>query len=167
MKIFLIGFMGSGKSMFGKEFALSAGLFFADLDEIIEINEGKNISNIFAKEGEEVFRVLEHKALLQAINTMDDVVIAVGGGTPCFFDHMKLMNQVGQTIYLKYPPEKLFEYLKEEPDKRPLISGKSDEELIDYIRKKLKEREFFYEQAQHILSWPEISVEALKKIISQ
>ena len=159
--------MGSGKSMLGKSLASATGLFFADLDEMIETSAGKTITEIFANEGEEVFRVLEHETLLKAVHTLDDVIIAVGGGTPCFFDHMDLMNKTGKTIYLKYTPEKLFEYLREEPDKRPLISGKSDKELRDYIHRKLKEREPFYQQARHTLTWPEISIGLLEKIISR
>ena len=91
MKIFLIGFMGSGKSMLGKSLASSTGFLFADLDKVIETDAGKSISEIFKNDGEEPFRVLEHEALLKIINTLKDAVIAVGGGTPCFFDHMKLM----------------------------------------------------------------------------
>lgn len=152
--------------MLGKKLASATGLLFADLDEIIENSAGKTIPEIFASEGEEAFRVLEHETLLRVVNTLEDAIIAVGGGTPCFFDHMDLMNKAGRTIYLKYTPEKLFEYLKEEPDKRPLISGKSNRELMDYIHKTLKEREPYYQQASHTLAWPDISVESLVKIIS-
>ena len=165
MKIFLIGFMGSGKSKLGKSLASFADLLFADIDEVIEIDAGKSIPEIFKNDGEEQFRVLEHEALLKVINTLRDAVIAVGGGTPCFFDHMKLMNRAGITIYLKYTPDKLFEHLKDESDKRPLLSGKTDKELFSYIQYKLKEREPFYNQSRHIISWPEISVDKLKEIV--
>ena len=166
MRIFLIGFMGSGKSTFGKELAEQAGLAFADLDDIIETEQRQSIREIFDHGGEERFRVAEHEALLRTIHHTDELVLALGGGTPCFFGHMELLNKTGTTVYLKYPPEVLFGYLQNEPDKRPLLSGMSPDELLKYIQDKLREREPFYMQAQKILEWPDISVPSLLKALN-
>ena len=166
MLVFLIGFMGSGKTTLGRQLASEAGLTFADLDGIIETGAGKDISEIFKEIGEERFRVLEHETLLK-IFQLKKTVVAVGGGTPCFFNNMELMNRAGITIYLKYPPEILFKFLKEEPDTRPLISGMADKELLTYIRYKLQERKPFYEQAKHILTWPDITVKRLEEILGR
>ncbi len=165
MRVFLIGFMGSGKTTYGRELAERAGRVFIDLDEVIETEAGKSITEIFAGGGEERFRVLEHEALRRTIAIHPEAVIAVGGGTPCYFNNMELMNGSGITIYLQHPPEVLAAYLEEEPDKRPLISGMGRKELREYIAGKLQEREPFYRQAQVILKWPDISAAALMRFI--
>ena len=152
--------MGSGKSTLGQQVAARAGFHYVDLDEVIETNTGETVAALFTKNGEEYFRVLEHE-ILRRVTDVKDTVISLGGGTPCFFDHMTLLNKAGITIYLKYPPEILFRHLKEEPDKRPLISGKTDDELLDYIIRTLKKREPFYARAKHILTYPDISVKII------
>ena len=157
--------MGSGKTTYGRELAERAGKVFIDLDEVIEADAGKSIMDIFAGEGEERFRVLEHETLRRVIATHPEGVIAVGGGTPCYFNNMDLMNTSGTTIYLQHPPEVLAAYLEEEPDKRPLISGMGREELREYISGKLQEREPFYRRAQVILQWPDISAAALMRFL--
>jgi len=165
MRIFLIGFMGSGKTTYGRELAERSGKVFIDLDEVIEAEAGKKIPEIFATEGEERFRVLEHEALRRILAATDEAVIAVGGGTPCYFNNMDLMNDAGTTVYLKHPPEALADYLEEEPGKRPLIAGMDKEELRTYIAGKLKEREPYYRQARIILEWPGISPEKLLEVV--
>jgi len=156
--------MGSGKSTLGRKFAGLTGYRFIDLDKVIETSAGKSIADLFKEDGETHFRVLEHETLLEVIG-FDDTVFSVGGGTPCFFDHMDLLNRSGITIYLKYPPEILFEHLKKEADTRPLLDGKRKESLIDYIRKTLARREPFYTCAKHILTYPDISVKILRETV--
>lgn len=110
-RIFLIGYMGSGKTTLGKAFAKAAGLEFIDLDWYIEERLHKTISKIFAEQGESGFREVERKLLHEA-GDFEDVLIACGGGTPCFFDNMDYMNQAGDTVFLDVSPEVLFRRLK-------------------------------------------------------
>jgi shikimate kinase len=167
MKVFLIGFMGSGKTTYGRAAAVAAGMPFLDLDEVIETEAGKKITEIFAGEGEERFRMLEHEALRRVAFLPGEAVIAVGGGTPCFFNNMSLMNDAGTTIYLKHPPHALVGNLQGQRTQRPLIAGMDDEELLAYIKEKLAEREAFYVQSKVILEWPEISAEKIDKVIKR
>ena len=104
MKYFIVGYMASGKSTFGKELAKDKGLPFLDLDECVESREGRSISEIFAKEGEEYFRKREREILHEICNEADEFVLATGGGTPCFFDNMDYMNQAGTTVFLNTSP---------------------------------------------------------------
>lgn len=148
--IFLIGFMGSGKTHWGKVLAEKLGVPFLDLDLFIEENEGKSIAEIFAESGENGFRVLERENLLR-LAALPPTVVATGGGTPCFFNNMGWMKKHGSTIYLKTPPEILFERLKNEREQRPLLKNLSEAELKDFIQNRLKEREPFYRQADFVL----------------
>lgn len=149
MKVFLIGFMGSGKSTVGKVSAKKLGLKFLDLDSFIEEQEGKSIREIFSFYGEEKFRLLEKEALAKVSAFEDDLLIATGGGCPCFFDNMELMNQIGLTVYLKISLGRLVSRLKNGMDERPLLNEVSD--LYEFISAKLEEREPFYSKAQLIL----------------
>jgi shikimate kinase len=149
-KIFLIGFMGSGKTYWGKKWAQQNELAFHDLDEIIEKEQGKTIAFIFEKEGEAYFRKLETNAL-QILSKTENCIIACGGGTPCFNDNINWMNEQGRTVYLSAAPQYLFNRIREEKDKRPLISKYNEAELLFFIEQKLKEREPFYKQASVIL----------------
>ncbi len=143
MKIFLLGFMGSGKSTLGKKLAGILRCDFFDLDDIIERNEKLGIPEIFMRYGEDFFRIKERKALLDQLQK-NNYVMAAGGGTPCFSDNMELMNSAGLTVYLRLREEVLFERLKEESSSRPLIMNYSRDELRKYITEKLEEREPFY-----------------------
>ena len=148
--IFLIGFMGSGKTYLGKIWAQQNGLDFYDLDEIIEQNEKRSIAEIFEKAGEEYFRKIETVALHQ-FSKIENAVIACGGGTPCFNANMQWMNENGITVYLSATPQYILSRIKEEKDKRPLINKLNEAELLFFIEQKLKEREPFYSQAKIIL----------------
>lgn len=150
MKIVLIGYMGAGKTTLGKTLAKRMGLRFYDLDWYIEEKSGSTISQIFAQEGEAAFREKERQALHEVIET-DNIVLAVGGGTPCFYDNIDFMNQHACTIYLKATPETLKAHIRMGGSKRPLVDGKTDEELIAYIKESLKGREPYYQQAQHVV----------------
>lgn len=148
--IVLIGYMGAGKTTLGKALANNLHCEFYDLDWYIESRFQKRIADIFAERGEDGFRLLERN-MLQEVANFEDSVIAVGGGTPCFFDNMELMNSHTQTIYLQASISTLIEHIHMSHTIRPLIDGKSDEELRDYIDKNLKLRERFYLQVNHIL----------------
>jgi len=148
--IFLIGFMGSGKTFWGKKWAQSSGSPFFDIDEMIERDEGRSAAAIFAEDGEAYFRDLETDSL-RSFNGKNHMIIATGGGTPCFNDNITWMNGQGITIYLRSTPPKIFNRLVTEKEKRPLVKHLKDEELLFYITEKIKERDFFYNQAKIIL----------------
>ncbi|HKM93288.1 MAG TPA: shikimate kinase [Prolixibacteraceae bacterium] len=152
MRIFLIGYMGSGKSMVGKELAQKLNLHFIDMDDYIEERNCKSIPQIFADDGEEGFRKLEQKALHE-LSEFENVVIATGGGAPCFFDNMEVIKRSGRSIYLKASARIIAERLKESKIERPLIKGKTEQELILFIDQTLNKREKWYEQADVIISF--------------
>jgi shikimate kinase len=149
-RIILIGYMGSGKTTIGRALSKETGMMFYDLDWYIENRMRKTIAQIFAERGEEGFRKTEHN-MLHEVAEFEDVIISCGGGTPCFFDNMDYLNQQGDVVWLKATPEVLYRHLLMGKGERPLLKGKTPEELIDYITRHLAEREPFYSQARHIL----------------
>ncbi len=148
-RVFLIGYMGAGKTTLGRAFAHAAGLSFIDLDWYIEERFHKTIGQLFAERGEQGFRELERRMLHEAAE-FEDVIISVGGGTPCFFDNMDYMNTRGDTVFLEASPEVLFNRLKAGKQQRPLLAGKSDEELRAFICEALEKRRPFYAQAKFL-----------------
>jgi shikimate kinase len=153
MRIFLIGFMGAGKSALGKGLAAELGLKFIDLDKEIEKHFSKDVAAIFATEGEDVFRDTESQKLAEAIEG-DDFVLATGGGTPCFGDNMQQMNESGTTIYLKMSTDHLVQRLEPESDTRPLLGGKKGHELWTLVHELLQEREPDYLKAHYkVKAW--------------
>lgn len=165
MRIYLIGYMGSGKSHLGRKFAKHLGLQFIDMDHYIEKRNYKTIPQIFAEEGEAEFRKKERKAL-EELSEFTDIVIATGGGAPCFFDNIDLMNNSGKTIYLNIDPKILAFRLMKSKTERPLIKGKSKDELIDFIDETLKKRNEFYSQAKYQITRPDIKMDELEELIS-
>jgi len=148
-KFFLIGYMGSGKTTVGKQLAKKLNLQFIDMDLFIENRYHKSISAIFEEKGEAGFREIERKALSEIID-FENVVISTGGGLPCFFDNMDVMNQAGTTIYLKVNVEELAKRLRTGKQQRPLIKEKNAEEMKDFIAVNLEKREKFYNKANFI-----------------
>jgi len=171
-RIFLIGYMGAGKTTLGKAFARALGLTFVDLDWYIEERFHKSIRQLFAERGEEGFRELE-KRMLHEAGDFEDVVISVGGGTPCFFDNMEYMNEAGETVFLDVNLQVLFRRLKVAKQQRPLLDGKTDEELKAFIQEALQKRLPFYTKAKHIFNGERLedrhqiqqSVERLKELL--
>lgn len=149
MRIYLIGFMGSGKSHTGNKLAELLKIPFVDLDHKIEEQEQTTIAALFEKLGERRFRELEKKVLHQTL-LQKDAVISCGGGTPCFFDNMEWMNEHGVTIYLQTSESLLVERLNREKSKRPLIVNSDENELPGIISQLLKTRLPYYELAQVI-----------------
>ena len=149
-RIILIGYMGAGKTTVGKALARELGLPFYDLDWYIEERFRRTIPQIFAEKGEEGFRRIEQH-VLHEVAEFEDLIISSGGGTPCFFDNMEYMNRQAMTVYLKATPETLFQHLKMGKTELPLLKGKTDEELIDFIRSSLATREPFYSRARYTL----------------
>lgn len=127
------------------------GLTFYDLDEYIEDRFHRTIPQIFAESGESGFRDLERR-MLHEVAEFEDVIISCGGGTPCFFDNMDYMNTCGETVFLNASPEALKAHLLMGKTQRPLIQGKSPEELLDFIKDSLQKRLPYYKKAKHTLS---------------
>lgn len=165
MRIFLIGFMGSGKSYWGKLWAAANNLAFYDLDEVIEEEEQKSVLDIFEKKGEDYFRVKE-STNLRTMSALDNCIIACGGGTACFYDNMDWMNENGFTIYLSATPNQLLETIMLEKDKRPLLKKINEAELLFFISQKLDERIPFYRQAKLTLHVEDLNEQSLKEIAS-
>lgn len=150
--IFLVGYMGSGKTTIGKLVANEIGYQFVDMDAVIEAQQGQTITQIFAERGEQEFRLLEQKCL-HDLSQNNDIIISTGGGAPCFFDNMSFMNKHGHTIYLKLSAEELAQRLELIGiSKRPILVGKSSEELRTFIADALNKREPFYSQASYATS---------------
>tara|TARA_R110001592_G_scaffold71166_3_gene217817 strand:- start:1089 stop:1565 length:477 start_codon:yes stop_codon:yes gene_type:complete len=157
--------MGSGKSTLGKKLANKLELPFFDLDKSIEEQVGISISEIFKTKGEEYFRLLETQILNQLISKQSNFVIALGGGAPCFNNNMKLINEVGTSIYLKYNEGILASRLLNAKTNRPLIANKTKEELVDFITELLKEREQYYNQSKIIVEGNNITVNQVTDLL--
>ena len=150
MRIYLVGYMGCGKSTIGRKVAEILRISFVDLDKYIEERYFKTVPAIFAEEGEERFREKERISLLE-VSQFENVVVGTGGGAPCFFDNMEVMNNNGVTVYIAPDTEVLAARLLKSKTERPLIVGKSHEELISFINTALLKRAPFYEKAKIII----------------
>lgn len=148
--IVLIGYMCAGKTTVGKALAKELNRTFYDLDWYIEERFHKKIPQIFAEEGEARFRELERR-MLHEVAEFENIVLSCGGGTPCFFDNMEYMNSVAETFYLKASPEVLCCHVAMSRGERPLLKGKSPEELRSFIEEQVGLRSVYYEQAHHIV----------------
>lgn len=147
-RIILIGYMGAGKTTLGKALAQELNLQFYDLDWYIEERYHKTIAQIFAERGEDGFREIERNMLHETAE-FENIVLSCGGGTPCFFDNMAYMNRQAKTVYLKATPEILTQHLRMSKTERPLLKGKKDEELIQYISTSLETRTPYYSRAHY------------------
>lgn len=147
-RILLVGFMAAGKTTLGKALAKNLGLQFVDLDLYIESRYHATVSQLFAKQGEEGFRQIERN-MLHEVAEFEDVVIATGGGTPCFFDNMEYMNAQGTTVFLDASVDVIFTRLTIARTQRPLVAGKTEKELRNYITETLNRRLPYYSRATH------------------
>jgi len=157
--------MGCGKSTLGRRLSKYLDLQFVDMDHYIEMRNLKTIPQIFAEEGESEFRNKERKAL-EELSEFTDTIIATGGGAPCFFDNINLMNDTGKTIYININPSILADRLLKSKTERPLIKGKSKDELVAFIDETLKKRNQFYKQAKFEITEPDIDLQVVKEMIS-
>ena len=162
--VFLLGFMGCGKSYWGKLWAEKAGLEFYDIDDMVEKEKGKSAAEIFAQDGEEYFRELETN-ILRTFADKNNMIVACGGGTPCYNDNVSWMNENGISVYLRSSPENIFKRLTAETTTRPLIKNLQGEELLFYITEKNKERDFFYQQAKVILDVDTLTTDHLPEFL--
>jgi shikimate kinase len=161
MRIFLIGYMGCGKTTVGKRLANKLGLRFLDLDSYVEGKYGKTVAEQFEEVGEVGFRERERNAVNDICAQFDNILVSTGGGAPCFFDNLEKMNAAGVTIYLKMTAMALASRLKGARRSRPLLRDKTEEELVAYIEKTLGEREVYYNQAHIVVSALSIDVDGL------
>ena len=149
IRVILIGYMGAGKTTMGKALANELGLTFYDLDWYIEDRYHRTVAQLFAERGEEGFRKVEQQ-MLHEVAEFENVIISCGGGTPCFFNNMEYMNGQAQTVYLKATPDVLYRHLKMSKSERPLLKNKTEEELKEYIKDSLAQRQDYYEKAKYI-----------------
>ncbi|MBS1501428.1 MAG: shikimate kinase [Bacteroidetes bacterium] len=164
MKIFLIGFMGSGKTTLGRKLAARMNYEFIDLDHVLEKRVELSIAEYFSFFGEDSFRKLERE-VLQKTQYPENVIVSTGGGLPCYFDNMDWMKSQGKTVYLKLSPKTLADRLESGKEERPLLQGKHGEALVAFIEQKLAEREDFYMQANIIADGLSLTAEKLEEIL--
>ena len=162
MRIFIIGYMASGKTTFGKALAEKTGQTFIDLDQFIEENTGLSIPEIFQTKGEEKFREIEQELLKKAIDSDPDCIIACGGGTPCFFDNIDFLNDCGITVFLETSTPVLISRLQQANASRPIMAGKTDEEISQKVLSQLCERLPHYMKAK--LKWHGDDLETERQI---
>lgn len=158
-RIFLIGYMGAGKTTVGRKLAKELDLSFIDLDLYIEGRYHRSIRQLFAERGEEGFRDIERR-LLHEVAAFEDVLVSTGGGTPCFFDNMAFMNEAGTTIYLKVSVDELANRLEVCKQTRPVLQNRSGEELKSFVQESLDSRRPFYDQAKVIFDAEQMMTEA-------
>jgi shikimate kinase len=161
MKIFMIGFMGCGKTHWGRQLGEKLGVPFFDLDEKVAEHEGRSLGEIFATDGEEYFRLLEKDVLHLLTESHESFVMATGGGTPCFYNTIDYLKRKGTVVWINCSTDCLYQRLKKEKEQRPLISHIADEDLKSYIIKKYSSRKIFYQQATVILPEEVITLENL------
>lgn len=159
MRIFLIGFMGSGKTYWGRLLSEKLNMPFFDLDEEIINAENKSITEIFAREGEEYFRLKEKEVLHSIVENNTTFIMSCGGGAPCYFNNIEYMHKVGTTVWLNTSIETLFSRLLKEKEQRPLIKNLSDDNLKLFIKKKFSDRKIYYEQADMKIEDENITLE--------
>jgi len=167
MKIFLIGFMGSGKTHWGKLLSAKLQLPFRDLDSAIVEKEERSVSDIFAEKGEEYFRYLEKEVLEELVGQEESFILSCGGGTPCFFNNIEFMKKSGKVLWLNTSVDVLKERLLKERMSRPLIREIDEGELKRYIIRKLTERKMYYEQADAMVNEESITLEELIRSLLQ
>lgn len=166
-RIFLMGYMGAGKTTVGKKLAEKLNLSFTDLDWFIEHRHHKTINEIFAERGESGFREIEKEALHE-VAEFENALISVGGGTPCFFDNIEFMNQHGTAIYLKVSAPVLADRLCQAKHSRPLLKDKSNAEILAFITEALEKRNPFYEKANLVFDASELNTrEDIARIVSE
>ncbi|WP_207492691.1 shikimate kinase [Aridibaculum aurantiacum] len=166
MKLFLIGMPGSGKTYAAEILKKKLKIPAYDLDSLVEMMEEKTITEIFEEGGEEAFRKVEAK-MLRLFKEKKKFILSTGGGTPCFHSNIDWMNKEGQTVWIDEPVEVLAERLSKELDQRPLLKGKNETELRNYLEQTLEDRKPYYEQASQKVSSKELEGSGYKKLVAE
>lgn len=166
-KIALVGFMGSGKTTMGKRLANRLNFLFFDLDEAIVEHEGDDITTIFETKGETYFRKIEHQKLKEILTSNKQFVLATGGGTPCFHNNMKLINENGASVYLKYSASFLSSRLIVAKKERPLITNYTNNELKIFVEQLLSEREPFYNESNFVVNEINVKVDDILQALNK
>lgn len=163
--IFLIGMPGAGKTTIGRQLSVALNMPFIDLDEYIVSKHGQSIPEMFAARGEAYFRQAEATALREVAAGAAGAIVATGGGAPCFLDNMTFMNQHGTTVFLKIPAEVLVERLLHGREQRPLVAGKSPEQIKQFVTETYNSRLQFYQMAHITYQNPSREVSELCRLI--
>ena len=166
LKIFLIGMMGSGKSYWAEKLKKKLKVPAYDLDNLVEIMEERSIAEMFAEDGEEYFRKEEAK-MLRLFKEKKNFILSCGGGTACFNDNMQWMNKNGITVWLDEPVDVLIERLQKEKEHRPLIKNLNDDQLKEFLNKKIEERKEYYGKATYILKGDQLTEGNLTKLLKE
>ena len=165
MRIYLIGYMYSGKTTVGHKLAAKLGFQWLDLDQLFEYTFRTTIPIFFKKYGEEAFRKIEQK-LLHSTADLDDVVVSTGGGTPCHFDNILWMNQQGKSVYFDVTVDTLLRRVAQTKKTRPFLAGKSEEERGIYIRQQLSQRLPYYQKAHIIFPADDPDIDQLVRLLT-
>ncbi len=165
MRLFIVGFMGAGKTTIGRRLARKLDYQFIDLDELFEQKFHYSIANFFDHFGEEKFREIEHELLKQTIQENDNVIISTGGGTPCFYTNMDIMNEHGLTLYIKMHKDSLKHRLLRSKRRRPVLPGLKEDEMELFINKLMDCRGPIYEQAQLTVKGEDLKIEAIVSLL--
>jgi shikimate kinase len=164
--IFLIGMPGAGKTTIGRKLSTALQMPFIDLDEYIEAKHGQSVRQIFADKGESFFRQAEAAALREVANHNEGAIVATGGGTPCFLNNMELMNEAGTTVFLKLTPEVIAERLMAHGrEQRPLVAGKTPDEIRQFVTETLAKRLEFYQNAHITYQNPSRDISELCRML--
>lgn len=166
MKIFLVGYMGCGKSTLGRKLAKAMDMLFVDMDSMIEEREGAAINDIFRYEGEAYFRQRERALIEELALSEDNLIVSTGGGAPAWRDNMQRMNAIGECFYLRRTAQQIASRLSPHGrQKRPKLRGLNDEELVAFMTENMAQREPFYAQAKHCIDCASKSDEEIIELI--
>jgi shikimate kinase len=160
-----VGFSGAGKSTIAKKIAAHFNFSVLDTDKMLEEKYKISVYDIFEKYGENIFRQLEYKTLTEALQ-QENVVIATGGGAPCFFDSMKLINEAAFSIYIEMSTKSLTQRLLHAKVTRPLTKDKTEEELFDFIAAQMANRAPIYKQAHLTVKVENLDILELLKLLN-
>ncbi|MBR5131995.1 MAG: AAA family ATPase [Alistipes sp.] len=168
MILFLVGYAGSGKSTLAKRLARRLQMRTIDTDKRVEMLEGATIADIFYYQGEEYFREAERRAL-ESVEMEGDTIVATGGGLPTWGDNMAWMREHGVVVYLRRSAEQILSRLSDYGrEKRPMFRGKSDEELLEFMREQMAERERYYTKADIVVECTAMSDDdVVEKIVNE
>ena len=165
-RIYIVGYMGAGKTTSARRLAHRLGWEVVDTDALFEEKYKISVNDFFNKYDEPLYRKLESE-VLKATESLDHVVVSTGGGTACYFDNMEWMNQHGLTVFLRISPQAAVDRVIHSRHKRPLVEGKSEEELTEFVNQHYASRMVFYEQAKITVESENLDVEGMMNKIKE